>query len=47
MNKDSLFMVSNNSQYMDRVPIQLGTLHIREAMKVATQDEIAKLSIAW
>ena len=47
MNKDSLFMVSNNSPYMDRVPIQLGTLHIREAMKVATQDELAKLSIAW
>ena len=31
MNKDSLFMVSNNSPYMDHVPIQLGTLHIREA----------------
>ena len=47
MNKDSFFMVSNNSPYMDRVPIQLGTLHIREAMKSATQDELAKLSIAW
>ena len=47
MNKDSLFMVSNNSPYMDCVPIQLGTLHIREAMKSATQDELAKLSIAW
>ena len=47
MNKDSLFMVSNNSPYMDRVPIQLGTLHIREAMKSATQDELTKLSIVW
>ena len=47
MNKDLLFMVSNNSLYMDRVPIQLGTLHIREAMKSATQDELAKLLIAW
>ena len=47
MNKDALFMVSYNSPYMDRVPIQLGTLHIREAMKSATQDELAKLSIAW
>ena len=47
MNKDSLFMVSNNSPYMDCVPIQLGTLHTREAMKSATQDELAKLSIAW
>ena len=32
MNKDSLFMVSNNSPYTNRVPIQLGTLHIREAI---------------
>ena len=47
MNKNSLFMVSNNSPYMDRVPIQLGTLHIREAMKSATLVELAKLSIAW
>ena len=47
MNKDLLFMVSNNSPYMDRVPIQLGTLHIREAMKSTTQDELVKLSIAW
>ena len=47
MNKDSLFMVSNNSPYMDCVPIQLGTLHIRKAMKSATQDELAKLLIAW
>ena len=47
MNKDSLFMVSNNSLDMNHVPIQLGSLHIREAMKSATQDELAKLSIAW
>ena len=32
MNKDSLFMESNNSPYMEKVPIQLGTLHIREAI---------------
>ena len=47
INKDLLSMVSNNNPYMNRVPIQLGTLHIREAMKSATQDELAKLSIAW
>ena len=47
MNKDLLFMVFNNSPYMDHVPIQLGTLHIREAMKFATHDELAQLSIAW
>ena len=28
MNKDSLFMVSNNSPYTNIVPIQIGTLHI-------------------
>ena len=47
MNKDSLFMVSNNSPYMNRVPIQLGTLHIREAINCATKDKLDKLSMAW
>ena len=47
MNKDSLFMVSNNSPYMNRVPIQLGTLHIREAINCATKDELNELSMAW
>ena len=47
MNKDSLFMVSNNSPYMNRVQIQLGTLHIREAINCATKDELDKLSTAW
>ena len=47
MNKDSLFMVSHNSPYMNRVPIQLDALHIREAMRSATLDELAKLSTAW
>ena len=47
MNKDSLFMVSNNTPYMNRVPIQLGTLHIREAIKLATQEEREVLPVAW
>ena len=47
MNKDSLFMVSNNSPYMNRVPIQLGTLHIRWTINCATKDELDKLSTAW
>ena len=47
MDKDSLFMVSNNSPYMNRVPIQLGTLHIREAIQCATKDKIEQLPIAW
>ena len=40
-------MVSNNSPYMDRVPIQLGTLHIREVINCATKDELDELSMAW
>ena len=47
MNKDSLFMVSNNSPYMNRVPIQLGTLHIREAINCAIKDELDELSMVW
>ena len=33
MVKYSLFMVSNNSPYTNRVPIQIGTLHIREGLQ--------------
>ena len=47
MDKDSLFMVSNNSPYMNRVPIQLGTLHIREAIKCATSTKMDQLSTVW
>ena len=47
MDKDSLFMVSNNSPYMDRVPIQLGRLHIREAISCATNAEMDQLATAW
>ena len=39
MDKDSLFMVTNDSPYTQRVPIQLGTLHIREAIQMATDEE--------
>ena len=47
MDRDSLFMVSNNSPYMNWVPIQLGTLHIREAIKSTTKVEIDQLATAW
>ena len=47
MKKDSLFMVSNNSPYMERVPIQLGTLHIREAISCATDIEMNNLATVW
>ena len=47
MDKDSLFMVTNDSPYTQWVPIQLGTLHIREAMQLATKEEKQTLSPAW
>ena len=47
MDKDSLFMVTNDSPYTQRVPIQLGTLHIREAMQLVTEEEKQSLSSAW
>ena len=40
-------MVTNDSPYMQRVPIQLGTLHIREALQLATNEERGALLPAW
>ena len=40
-------MVTNDSPYTQRVPIQLGTLHIREALQVATEEERKSLLPAW
>ena len=47
MDKDSLFMVSNNSPYTNRVLIQVGTLYIREALQLATKEEKEALPQAW
>ena len=47
MDKDSLFMVSNNSPYTNRVPVQIGTLHIREVLQLATKEEKEALPQAW
>ena len=47
MDKDSLFMVSNDSPYTNRVPIQIGTLHIREALQLATKEEKEALPQTW
>ena len=47
MDKNSLFMVSNNSPHTNRVPIQIGTLHIREALQLATKEEKEALPQAW
>ena len=45
MNKDSLFMVINDRPYTKRVPITIGTLHIRKVLKLATHTE--NLPEAW
>ena len=47
MDKDSLFMVSNDTPYTKRVPLQIGTLHIREALQLATKEEKEALPQAW
>ena len=47
MDKDSLFMVSNNSPYTNRVLIQIGALHIREALQLVTREEKEALPQAW
>ena len=47
MDKDSLFMVSNDSPYTCRVLIQIGTLHIQEELQLATKEEKEALPQAW
>ena len=47
MNRDSLFIVVKDTEYTNRVPVQLGTLHINEALALVTMEEYGKLPIAW
>ena len=47
MDRDLLFMVSNDSPYTKRVPLQIGTLHIWEALQAATKEELQVLPQAW
>ena len=47
MDKDSLFIVINDSPYTQRVPITIGTLHIRQVLKLATEEEMKQLPKAW
>ena len=47
MDHDSLFMVVNDSPYTERVPITIGTLYIKQALKVVTPMELTKLPEAW
>ena len=44
---DVLMMVYPDSKYSLRVPVIIGTLHIDEALDLATYDELASLSRGW
>ena len=45
--RDVLMLVIDDSPYGNRVPIQLGTLHIDMILKVAAQDPTIKLGDSW
>ena len=45
--QDVLMLVINNSPYGARVPIQLGTLHLDMAMRLATDQETKRLNRQW
>ena len=47
MSQNSLFMVVRDTNYTNRVPVQLGTLHIDEALALVTMEEYGNLSVAW
>ena len=47
MNQNSLFMVVRGTNYTNRVPVQLETLHIDEALALVTREEYRNLSVAW
>ena len=47
MNPNSLFMVVKETNYTYRVPVQLETLPINEALAVVTKEEYGNLSVAW
>ena len=44
---DVLMLVVSDSPYGMRVPIQIGTLHIDMALKLATEEEKRKLNCQW
>ena len=44
---DVLMMVYPHSKYSHRVPVMIGTLHIDEALDLATYNELASLSRGW
>ena len=45
MNQNSLFMVVRDTNYTNRVPVQLGTLHTDEALALVTREEYGNLTV--
>ena len=43
MNQNSLFMVVKDTNYTNRFSVQLGTLHINEALAVVIKEEYGNL----
>ena len=47
MNQNSLLMVVKDTNYTNKVPVQLGTLYINKALAVVTREEHGNLSVSW
>ena len=47
LGKDILMLVIENSEYAQRVPIQLEMLHIDRVPDLVSEKEIAQLSTKW
>ena len=45
--RDILVFIQKDSRYSERVPVILGTLHIKDIVESATKEELGKLGEAW
>ena len=45
--KDILVFIQKDSRYSNRVPVILGTLHIKDIVELATKEELKNLGEAW
>ena len=45
--EDVLMMVIEDDEYGDRVPVQVGTLHIDRAIELITEEEYNKMGTEW
>ena len=45
--KEILVFIQKDSRYSERVPVILGTLHIKDIIETATKEELRNLGEAW